>query len=87
VGAVLHGPGEGERIATGTGSQILIKATEADTAGSFFLSESTLAPGFPGPPLHRFEHSMRALGEAARSGPLTPEVMGPIAARYDFEPA
>jgi hypothetical protein len=30
---------------------------------------------------------MRALGEAARSGPLTPEVMGPIASRYDFEPA
>lgn len=145
MAAVLHGPGEGEQIATGTGSQILIKATGADTAGSFFLSESTLAPGFPGPPLHRhrtlhdmfyvlegtltmdvdgerrelgpgsfacvapgtahtfsnpsaspvrflnfntpggFEHYMRDLGEAARSGPLTPEVMGPIASRYDFE--
>jgi hypothetical protein len=24
-------------------------------------------------------------GGAAKSGPLTPEVMGPIAARYDFE--
>jgi hypothetical protein len=32
-----------------------------------------------------FEHYMRDLGEAARSGPLTPEVMGPIASRYDFE--
>ncbi len=33
-----------------------------------------------------FEHYMRELGEAAKSGPLTPEVMGPIASRYDFEP-
>ena len=53
MAAVLHGPGEGERIGAGTGSEILIKATEADTAGSFFLSETTAAPGFPGPPLHR----------------------------------
>jgi mannose-6-phosphate isomerase-like protein (cupin superfamily) len=147
MAAVVHGPEEGEHIAAGTGSKIVIKATEADTAGSFFLCESTIAPGFPGPPLHRhkrlhdmfyvlegtltvnvdgeqrelgpgsfacvapgtahtfsnpsaspvrflnfntpggFEHYMRALGEAARSGPLTPEVMGPIASRYDFEPA
>jgi quercetin dioxygenase-like cupin family protein len=145
--AVLHGPGEGERIAAGAGSEILIKVTGAETADSFFLSETTAAPGFPGPPLHRhkalhdmfyvlectltmdvdgerrelgpgsfacvppgiahtfsnpsagpvrflnfstpggWEHYMRALGEAARSGPLTPEVMGPIASRYDFEPA
>ena len=145
--ATLHGPGDGERIAAGPGSELLIKATSDDTAGTFFLSETTAAPGFPGPPLHRhatlhdmfyvlegtltvqvdgerrelgpgsfacvppgtahtfsnpsanlvrflnfntpggFEHYMRALGEAARSGPLTPEVMGPIAARYDFEPA
>jgi len=143
--AVLHGPGEGERIAAGAGSEILIKVTGAETADSFFLSETTAAPGFPGPPLHRhkalhdmfyvlegtltmdvdgerrelgpgsfacvppgiahtfsnpssdpvrflnfstpggWEHYMRALGEAARSGPLTPEVMGPIASRYDFE--
>jgi quercetin dioxygenase-like cupin family protein len=34
-------------------SELLIKATGADTAGSFFLSESTIEPGFPGPPLHR----------------------------------
>jgi mannose-6-phosphate isomerase-like protein (cupin superfamily) len=32
-----------------------------------------------------FEHYMRDLGDAARSGPLTPEIMGPIASRYDFE--
>jgi hypothetical protein len=34
-----------------------------------------------------FEHYMRKLGAAAQTGPLTPEVMGPIASRYDFEPA
>ena len=143
--AIVHGPRDGERIAAGGGSEILLKATGADTAGSFFLSETTVAPGFPGPPLHRhgtlhdmfyvlegtltvdvdgerrelgpgsfacvppgvahtfsnasdrpvrflnfntpagFERYMRELGEAAKAGPLTPEVMGPIASRYDFE--
>jgi quercetin dioxygenase-like cupin family protein len=145
MGAVLHGPGDGERIAAGSGSEILIKATSDDTGGSLFLSETTIEPGFPGPPLHRhrelhdmfyvlegtltvdvdgerrelgpgsfacvppgvahtfsnpsdrpvrflnlntpggFERYMRDLGEAAKAGPLTPEVMGPIASRYDFE--
>jgi quercetin dioxygenase-like cupin family protein len=143
--ATLHGPGEGERIAAGGGSELLIKATSEDTGGTFFLSETTAAAGFPGPPLHRhsklhdmfyvlegtltvdvdgerrelgpgsfacvppgvahtfsnrgdapvrflnfntpggFERYMRDLGEAAKAGPLTPEVMGPIASRYDFE--
>ena len=31
---------------------IAIKATSDDTAGTFFLSESTLEQDFPGPPLH-----------------------------------
>jgi hypothetical protein len=30
---------------------------------------------------------MRDLGEAAKSGPLTPEIIGRIAARYDFQTA
>ena len=34
---------------------IIIKAGGDDTAGSFFLSETTVDPGFPGPPLHRHE--------------------------------
>jgi hypothetical protein len=34
-----------------------------------------------------FEHYMRELGAAAQTGPLTPEVMGPIASRYDFQRA
>lgn len=36
-------------------SEVLIKATGEQTDGSLFLSETTLAPGFPGPPPHRHE--------------------------------
>ncbi len=32
-----------------------------------------------------WEHYMRDLAEAAKAGPLTPEIIGPIASRYDFE--
>lgn len=145
--ATFRPPGEGERIAAGEGSAIVLKATGDTTGGSFFMSETTIAPGFPGPPPHThrhlhdmfyvlegvltmrlgeatheaaagsfvcvppgivhtfsnagtaparflnmntpsgFEHYMRELGEAARRGALTPEVMGPIASRYDFQPA
>lgn len=144
MSAVLHGPGEGERHSAGPGSEIVIKATGADTAGSFFLAENVIAPGFPGPPLHRhdamhdmfyilagvltvtleaderevgpgtficvppgvahtfrnagaepvrflnlstpsgWEHYMRELGAAARSGPLTSEAIGEIASRHDL---
>jgi quercetin dioxygenase-like cupin family protein len=52
---VLHRPGEGERLAVGPLSELVLKATGPDTAGSFFLSESVIEPGFPGPPLHRHE--------------------------------
>jgi quercetin dioxygenase-like cupin family protein len=52
--AVVHRAGQGERHLAG-GSEILIKATGKDTAGTFFLSESTIAPGFRGPPPHRHE--------------------------------
>jgi quercetin dioxygenase-like cupin family protein len=50
--AVLHGPGEGEHYDAGP-AQIFVKATGEHTGGSFFLAESTLAPGFAGPPPHR----------------------------------
>jgi len=53
--AVIHGPGEGERHSAGGDSAIVIKATGSKTAGSFFLSEATIEPGFPGPPAHRHE--------------------------------
>ena len=49
--AVFHGPGEGEVLAMGPAT-IAIKATSEDTAGGFFLSETTLPAGFPGPPPH-----------------------------------
>jgi mannose-6-phosphate isomerase-like protein (cupin superfamily) len=76
--AVFHGPGDGERHSAGPGSTIVIKATGADTAASFFLSETTVAPGFAGPPPHRHErlHDMfyvlegeltMALGEEQRA--------------------
>ena len=144
--AVVHLPGEGERHAAGS-SEILIKATGAETAGTFFLSESTIAPGFPGPPPHHherlvdmfyvldgvltvrlgeqtheleagsfvcvpagvvhtfsnpsdrpvrflnfntpagWENYMRDLAEAAKAGPLTPDVIGRVASHYDFHPA
>ena len=143
MGAVLHRPGEGERHAAGP-VEIVIKATGDDTAGSFFLAENVIPPGFAGPPPHRheklhdmfyvvegtltlrlgdetvtagagtfacvppgvvhtfsnpggepvrflnfntpsgWERYMRDLAEAARSGPLTPEVIGRVASRYDF---
>lgn len=143
--AIVHLPGRGERHTAGS-AEILIKATGDETGGTFFLSESTIAPGFPGPPPHRHErlvdmfyvlegeltvrigdetHQLRAgsfvcvppgvvhtfsntsdgtvrflnfntpagwekymrdLADAAKSGPLTSEVIGRIASRYDFHP-
>jgi mannose-6-phosphate isomerase-like protein (cupin superfamily) len=143
--ALIHGPGEGELHSAGGDSVIVIKAAGTDTAGSFFLSEATLDPGFPGPPPHcherlhdmfyvldgvltmrvrdefhqleagtfacvppgvthtfsntsarpvRFlnfntpagwENYMRELGQAAKAGPLTADVIGRIASGYDFQ--
>jgi quercetin dioxygenase-like cupin family protein len=48
---VFHRPGNGETHQMGP-SQIVIKAASEHTEGKFFLSESTIAPGFPGPPPH-----------------------------------
>jgi quercetin dioxygenase-like cupin family protein len=144
--AIVHLPGDGEHHGAGN-SEILIKATGEHTGGTFFLSESTLEPGFPGPPPHHheqlvdmfyilegvltvqlgdqthkleagsfvcvppgvihtfcntsenpvrflnfntpagWENYMRDLAEAAKSGPLTPDVIGCVASRYDFHPA
>jgi quercetin dioxygenase-like cupin family protein len=144
--AVVHRPGEGERHAAGP-VEIVIKATGGETAGSFFLAENVIAPGFAGPPPHRherlhdmfyvldgtltlrlddetlaagpgtfvcvppgvvhtfanagdepvrflnfntpsgWERYMRELAEAARSGPLTPDAIGRVASRHDFQAA
>ena len=53
-GGTLLGPGEGEVLEMGT-ARIEIKATAAGTGGRFFLSESTIQAGFPGPPPHVHE--------------------------------
>jgi mannose-6-phosphate isomerase-like protein (cupin superfamily) len=52
--------------------------SNAGTTPVRFLNMNTLSG---------FEHYMRELGHAARRGALTPEVMGPIASRYDFQSA
>jgi quercetin dioxygenase-like cupin family protein len=143
-GAVL-GPGEGEAVDVG-GSSIVLKGTGASSDGGFFLSETTVEPGFPGPPAHAhrdlhdlfyvldgtltlrngdetiaagagsfacflpgtvhtfsnpgdapvhflnfntpagWEDYMRELGAAfAGGGPPTPDEIGRIASRYDFQ--
>jgi len=51
MGAVIHLPGEGERVGSDA-SSVTIKATGEDTDGSFYLGESNVEPGFPGPPPH-----------------------------------
>ena len=53
--AVIHGAGEGERHGVGGNSVVVIKAGGSETGGSFFLSETTIEAGFPGPPPHRHE--------------------------------
>jgi quercetin dioxygenase-like cupin family protein len=54
-GALTLTAGEGERYAMGA-SEVVIKATGADTGGAFFVAEVVLEGGFPGPPAHWHEH-------------------------------
>jgi mannose-6-phosphate isomerase-like protein (cupin superfamily) len=54
VDAVFLKPGEGERLGVGA-SSITIKATSEHTGGSFYLGETVVEPGFPGPPPHVHE--------------------------------
>jgi quercetin dioxygenase-like cupin family protein len=49
---LVSGPGEGEPLAAGA-TTLLFKAQAADGDGALTLIEMTVAPGFPGPPLHR----------------------------------
>ena len=51
MGATVHRSGEGETI--GGATTVTIKATGEETNGSFYLGESLVEPGFPGPPPHR----------------------------------
>jgi mannose-6-phosphate isomerase-like protein (cupin superfamily) len=50
-GTVYHA-GEGERHPLGEHSSTTIKATAEATGGLFFVAESIVEPGFPGPPPH-----------------------------------
>lgn len=52
--AIVHRSGEGRVLALGE-STATIKAGQGDALGSFSLVELDLAPGFPGPVLHRHE--------------------------------
>lgn len=52
--ATVHLPGEGEQI--GGPTTVTIKATGEETNNSFYLGESVVEPGFPGPPPHVHEH-------------------------------
>ncbi len=49
--AVVRGPGEGEPLDAG-GNRLLFKAQITDGDGTLSVTETTIAPGFPGPPLH-----------------------------------
>ena len=49
--ATVLRPGEGETI--GGPTTVTLKATGEETNDSFYLGESILQPGFPGPPPHR----------------------------------
>jgi quercetin dioxygenase-like cupin family protein len=51
-GAVIREPGEAERLPLG-GTTIAFLVTSEHTGGALALLEGTLAPGFPGPVLHR----------------------------------
>jgi mannose-6-phosphate isomerase-like protein (cupin superfamily) len=50
--AVVSPPGEGEMLDGGGGNHLLFKAQAAGGDGTLSLSETTIAPAFPGPPLH-----------------------------------
>jgi mannose-6-phosphate isomerase-like protein (cupin superfamily) len=50
--AVVRGPGEGDELAAGP-SGALFKAEVTDGDGTLSLTETTIAPGFPGPLPHR----------------------------------
>jgi mannose-6-phosphate isomerase-like protein (cupin superfamily) len=51
---VLLEPGEGERLELGP-SMLTVKAGADDGMGSLAVTDSTVAPGFPGPVLHHHE--------------------------------
>ncbi|MFY9916526.1 MAG: hypothetical protein WAK18_17770 [Nocardioidaceae bacterium] len=79
-------PGEGRSIDVG-GFTMCVKASEAETAGSFTLLQADEPPGF-GPPLH-IHHAMVGyfddLSAALAAGEADPGELGVIAERYSME--
>ena len=74
--AVVHRPGEGERLEMGP-SSLVIHASGETTAGTMYLGESTIAPGFPGPPPHTHEklHDMFYVLEGALTVQVGDEII------------
>ena len=66
--AVIRPPGEGDSISAGP-SSVLFKAEGEETAGAFSLTESTIAPGFPGPVRNVHRHTVDSF--YVREGELT----------------
>jgi quercetin dioxygenase-like cupin family protein len=50
--AIVRSPGKGDSVSMGV-SRAVFKAEGTDGDGTFSLTETTLAPGFPGPVAHR----------------------------------
>jgi quercetin dioxygenase-like cupin family protein len=86
--AIIHAPGEGRRLDLGD-SSATIKAGGGDALGSFALLELDLAPGFPGPVLHRHEQMTDSF--YVLDGELTLRLgddrVGAAAGSYAFVPA
>jgi mannose-6-phosphate isomerase-like protein (cupin superfamily) len=55
VDGLVLANGAGEAHTVGPSSRVTIKAGGEETAGTFYLGESEIEPGFPGPPLHFHE--------------------------------
>jgi quercetin dioxygenase-like cupin family protein len=71
--AIVRGPGEGERIEMGA-SSLIFKSQVSDGDGHLAVMETTIAPGFPGPPPHR--HLQTADSFYVLDGELTLLVAG-----------
>jgi oxalate decarboxylase/phosphoglucose isomerase-like protein (cupin superfamily) len=85
--AVIHGPGEGERLGerevdAGPGTVVCVPPGVVHTfanrtdAPVRFLDLNTPSGG---------ERYMRELADAGRAGPLTSEVIGRVASGHDFQ--
>jgi mannose-6-phosphate isomerase-like protein (cupin superfamily) len=70
---VVRGPGEGDELSAGP-SRALFKAEVSDGDGTFSLTETMLAPGFPGPVPHR--HTRMIDSFYVLEGTLTVHVEG-----------